>query len=114
MIARGDIVWTDFGEPRGSEPAKTRPAVVIQDDWLLATTIPTVIVVPLTSNLRLEVFPGNVLIPALASGLEKDSVANVSQVGPVGREFLEPFPVGRLPGYLMSQVADGVRLAMGL
>lgn len=62
MIARGDIVWVDFGSPRGSEPAKIRPAVVLQENWLLATQISTVVVVPLTSNVATEVFPGNVLV----------------------------------------------------
>lgn len=114
MIARGDVVWVDFGRPRGSEPAKVRPALVLQDDWLLATTINTVIVVPLTSNLALEAFPGNVLVPSPVSGLERDSVAVVSQTGPVSREFLEPYAVGHLPGFLMTKVADGVRLVMGV
>jgi mRNA interferase MazF len=114
VTARGDVVWVHFGLPRGSEPAKIRPALVIQDDWLLATAINTVLVVPLTSNLALEPFPGNVLVPSMTSGLDKDSVAVVSQVGPVSREFLEPFAVGHLPGYLMRKVADGVRLATGM
>ncbi|MGN6127217.1 MAG: type II toxin-antitoxin system PemK/MazF family toxin [Humibacter sp.] len=114
MIARGDLVWVDFGAPRGSEPAKIRPAVVMQDDWLLATNVATALVVPLTSNTALEAFPGNVLVPAVASGLDKDSVAVVSQVGPVGREFLDPFPIGRLPAYLLSEISSGIRLVLGL
>lgn len=114
MIAHGDVVWVDFGDPRGSEPAKRRPAVVMQEDWLLATRIATVLVVPLTSNLQLEPFPGNVLIPVEISGLERDSVAVVSQVGPVSREFVDPYPVGHLPRHLVVAVASGVRLAMGI
>ncbi|MFE7846656.1 type II toxin-antitoxin system PemK/MazF family toxin [Microbacterium sp. NPDC057407] len=114
MISHGDVVWVDFGLPRGSEPAKRRPAVVMQENWLLASDIATVLVTPLTSNLGLEPFPGNVLIPLDASGLEKDSVAVVSQVGPVSREFLDPYPVGHLPGFLVAKVADGIRLVMGI
>ena len=114
VIAHGDVVWVDFGSPRGSEPAKRRPAVVMQEDWLLATQIATILVVPLTSNLALEAFPGNVLVPVDASGLGKDSVAIVSQVGPVSREFLEPFPVGHGPSYVLSKIADGIRLVMGI
>lgn len=114
MISHGDVVWVDFGSPRGSEPAKRRPAVVLQEDWLLSSQIATVLVVPLTSNVALEAFPGNVLIPVEASGLGKDSVAVVSQVGPVSREFLEPFPVGHVPSYVFSKIADGVRLVMGI
>lgn len=114
VIAHGDVVWVDFGSPRGSEPAKRRPAVVMQEDWLLATEIATVLVVPLTSNVALEAFPGNVLVPVDVSGLGKDSVAVVSQGGPVSREFLEPYPIGHVPSYVLSKIADGIRLVLGI
>lgn len=114
MISHGDVVWVDFGSPRGSEPAKRRPAVVLQENWLLSSQIETVLVVPLTSSVGLEAFPGNVLVPVDASGLGKDSVAVVSQVGPVSREFLEPYPVGHVPSYIVSKITDGVRLVMGI
>jgi len=80
-----------------SEPAKRRPVVIIQEDWLLASNINTVLVVPLTSNTRTASFPGNILIPELAGNLDRDSVANISQVGPISREFIEPYPIGHLP-----------------
>ncbi|UJP10064.1 type II toxin-antitoxin system PemK/MazF family toxin [Microbacterium sp. KUDC0406] len=114
MISRGDIVWVDFGVPRGSEPAKVRPAVVLQAEWLLESSIDTVLVVPLNSNVALEAFPGNVLVPAEASGLDRDSVANVTQVGPVSREFLDPCPAGTVPAYLLGQIAAGIRLVIGI
>jgi mRNA interferase MazF len=114
VIAHGDVVWVDSGVPRGSTPVKVRPAVVLQQDWLLATAIQTVLVVPLTSNTALEAFPGNVLVPRETSGLEEDSVANVTQLGAVSREYLDPFPVGRLPAYLIREIGAGVRLVTGV
>ena len=86
----------------------------MQEQWLLATEIATVLVVPLTSNTALEAFPGNVLVPVEASGLGHDSVAVVSQVGPVSREFVEPYPVGHVPSYVLSKIADGLRLVLGI
>ena len=86
----------------------------MQEHWLLASEIATVLVVPLTSNTALEAFPGNVLVPVDASGLGQDSVAVVSQVGPVSREFIEPFPVGHVPSYVLSKIADGLRLVLGI
>ncbi len=86
----------------------------MQEQWLLATEIATVLVVPLTSNTALEAFPGNVLVPVEASGLGQDSVAVVSQVGPVGREFVEPYPVGHVPSYVLSKITDGLRLVLGI
>ena len=114
VISPGDVVWLDFGVPRGSEPARIRPAVVMQEDWLLASDIATVLVVPVTSKTALETFPGNVLLPSAASGLDEDSVAVVSQVGPVSCELLDPCPVGHLPGNLLAKVAAGIRLVLGI
>ena len=53
------------------------------------------------------------LVPVDASGLGQHSVAVVSQLGPVSREFVEPHPVGHVPSYVLSKVADGIRLALG-
>jgi mRNA interferase MazF len=114
VIAHGDVVWVDCGVPRGSAPVKVRPAVVLQQDWLLATAIQTVLVVPLTSNTALEAFPGNVLVLRETSGLEEDSVANVTQLGAVSREYLDPVPVGCLPAYLIREIGAGVRLVTGV
>lgn len=114
MIRRGDIVWVDFGVPRGSESAKVRPALVLEADYVLESTLNTVLLVPLTSNVRHQRFPGNVLVPRAASELESDSVALVTQLGPVSREFIDPFPVSSLPKYLLRQVEDGVRLVTGV
>lgn len=86
----------------------------MQEQWLLATEIATVLVVPLTSNTALEAFPGNVLVPVDASGLGQDSVAVVSQVGPVSRDFVDAYPVGHVPSYVLSKIADGLRLVLGI
>ncbi|WP_435081066.1 type II toxin-antitoxin system PemK/MazF family toxin [Clavibacter michiganensis] len=114
VIARGDVVWVDFGAPRGSEPAKIRPSLVIHDDWLNESGVATIVLIPFTSQVRLQAFPGNVFIPAAASGLDKDAVAVVPQIGPVSRESIEPHPVGHLPGYLMAEVSAAVRLLLAV
>lgn len=113
MILRGDVCWVDFGHPRGSEPAKRRPAVVVQSDPFNASAINTVVVVPLTSNTGLAALPGNVFVPAVYAGLDKDSVANVSQVTVVSREFLDP-AVARMPSDLLDALDRGLRLVLGL
>ncbi|GIG37080.1 type II toxin-antitoxin system PemK/MazF family toxin [Cellulomonas pakistanensis] len=113
MIARGDICWVDFGVPRGSAPAKRRPSVVVQADDFNRSTIGTVVVVPLTSNTALAAMPGNVLVPQIASGLDRDSVANVSQVTVVSREHVE-YPVSALPSGLVHQVDAGLRTVLAL
>ena len=69
--------------------------------------------VALTTNLSLVAAPGNVLIPSKAAGLPKDSVANVTQVVTLDRDFLRE-PAAKLPPKLLQQVDAGLRLALGL
>lgn len=113
MIERGDVCWVGFGDPRGSTPGKRRPAVVVQADDFNRSEIRTVVVVPLTSNTALAAMPGNVLVPQAASGLPKDSVANVSQVTVVSREDVE-HPVRALPSGLVLQLDAGLRTVLAL
>ncbi len=113
VIERGQIWWADLGEPRGSEPGHRRPVLVVQSDAFNRSRIRTVIGVVLTSNLRLVEAPGNVLVPAIVSGLPKDSVANVSQIITLDRDTLAE-PAGRLRGGLLAAVDAGLRLVLSV
>ena len=114
MIVERGHVWTaDLGEPEGSEPGFNRPVLIVQSDAFNRSRLHTVIAVVLSTNLRLVDAPGNVLIPAKASGLRKDSVANVSQVITVDREFLIEL-AGRVRGQFLKDVERGLRLVLGL
>ena len=73
----------------------------------------TVAAVVLSTNVRLVDAPGNVLLPAKATGLPKDSVANVSQVITVDRDFLMK-RAGRVRGQFLEDVENGLRLVLGL
>jgi len=80
VIAQGEVWWADLGEPSGSEPGFRRPVVVVQGDAFNRSSLQTVVCVALTSNLRWGDAPGNVRLPARATGLPRDSVGNVSQL----------------------------------
>lgn len=88
VIAHGDVVWVDFGSPRGFRARKTS-----------------------TGGCHARRQRPR---PLDASGLDRDSVAIVSQLGPVSREHLEPFPVGRVPSFILAKVAAGIRLVTGI
>lgn len=79
-MIRGDILWVYFGEPFGSEPGWRRPAVIVQSDEINKSDMNTTVVIPLTTNLRLAEFPGNVLLSKQDSKLSKDSVAVTPQI----------------------------------
>lgn len=113
MIRRGGVYWVDLGEPEGSRPAKHRPVLLVQADSYNTSKLATALVAVLTSNTALSAMPGNVFIPAVASGLPKDSVVNVTALATVNRDDLDG-PVGRLPTSLMEQVDRGLRQVLGL
>ena len=84
---RGEIWWANLPNPVGSEPGYRRPVLVIQDDIFTQSRINTVIVLIITSNTQLAEAPGNVLLPREASGLPRNSVANVSQIFTIDKTF---------------------------
>jgi mRNA interferase MazF len=113
VVERGQVWWADLGEPGGSEPGFRRPVLIVSSDAFNRSRIRTVIAVVLTANLRLVDAPGNVLVPAKASGLPKDSVANVSQVVTLDKEFLTEL-TGRIKGRLVADIEFGLRLVLSL
>lgn len=113
VVERGTIWWVDLAEPRGAEPGFRGPVLIVQADSFNRSRLQTILAVVLTSNLRLVEAPGNVLVPARMSGLPRDSVANVSQVVTLDREYLVE-PAGRLDVKTLRQVEDGLRLVLEL
>jgi mRNA interferase MazF len=75
--------------------------------------INTVVAAVITSNLFLADAPGNVRIPARATGLKKASVVNVSQIITVDKSYLTE-RVGTLKANYMKDVDDGLRLALAV
>jgi mRNA interferase MazF len=112
VIAQGEVWWADLPAPTGSEPGFRRPVVVVQGDAFNRSRIATVVCVALTSNLRWESAPGNVLLTARTTGLDKDSVANVSQVITLDRDDLSS-RVGRLPRTKLQAVLAGIDVVLG-
>lgn len=112
-MKRGEVWWADLGEPVGSGPGYRHPVVVISTDTFNDSRISTVIVTVITSNLRLAVAPGNVRVAARETGLQKESVVNVSQVLTVDKGVLME-RIGHLPGDRLTAVEAGLRDVMGL
>ncbi len=113
MIRRGEIWWANMPSPSGSEPGYRRPVLVVQTDPFNRSGIETVVAVPFTSNLQRADAPGNVLCRRHDTGLNVDSVANVSQLTTLDRKWLAR-RVSRLPSHLLQEVENGLRLLLGL
>ncbi len=112
-MEKGDIYWADFGESQANEPAYRRPVLVVQSDHFNRSRIGSVLVVPLSSNKLLAKAPGNVLLKRKETGLNKESVAVVSQMIAINHDRLEE-KVSKLPGHLLLSVDEGLRLVLDL
>ena len=110
---RGELWWADLGLPRGSAPALRRPVLIVSAEPYNRSRLDTVTVAVLTSTRRLAALPGNVAIDAGVSGLEQDSVINVTQLATIDRAVLET-RIGALPDWFMSQADAGLMRALGL
>lgn len=108
-MEKGEIYWADLGVPSGSEPGFRRPVLVVQSDQFNRSRIPTVLVAPISGNLRLARAPGNLELAPGESGLPKASVINVSGVVAIDRSRLEE-RVRRIDPALLFLVDAGIRL----
>ena len=115
-MRRGEIVTVDLDPARGSEPSKTRPAVIVSNDTANSTAERlgrgVITVVPVTSDTE-RVYPFQVLLPAAATGLARESKAQAEQVRSVAVERVGR-RVGRLPAALMVELDRALRIHLNL
>jgi mRNA interferase MazF len=115
-MRRGDIYALDLDPARGSEASKRRPAVVVSNDGanLAATRLGrgVVTIIPVTSNTD-RIYPFQVLLRSEDTGLERDSKAQAEQVRSVDVERLGT-RLGVVPGALMLEIDEALRLHLGL
>ncbi|MGH3500373.1 MAG: type II toxin-antitoxin system PemK/MazF family toxin [Nocardioidaceae bacterium] len=112
-MQRSDIWWADLGPAAGSRPAKRRPVLVIQADSYNESRLATVLAVVITSNTALATMPGNVFLPAAATGLPRDSVVNLTALVTLNKTDLTD-RVGQAPPSLMYDVDRGLRRILAL
>jgi mRNA interferase MazF len=75
----GEIWLANLNPGKGSEPGKTRPVLILQDQILLDIMHPSTLIIPLTTNLIENAYPLRMRIKAQDS-LEKDSDLLIDQL----------------------------------
>jgi mRNA interferase MazF len=86
-MIRGEIWWAQFGIPSGSEAGYKRPVLIVQDDSFNKSGIKTIVVLPLTTNLR------------LLYALDR-------------QRFIEK--ISKVPKGIMDKVENGMMLVLGI
>jgi mRNA interferase MazF len=115
-VRRGEIRVVEFDPVRGAEANKRRPAVIVSNDAANATAERlgrgVVTVVPVTSNVD-RVHPFQVLLPAAATGLTRDSKAQAEQLRSVSVERIGAL-VGALDTALTDELDEALRIHLAL
>jgi len=86
--------------------------LIVQGDAFNRSQIATVVCVALTSNLRWAEGPGNVELTSRMTGLDKNSVANVSQLVTLDRDTLTE-RVGKVSKAKLNLALDGINIVFG-
>jgi mRNA interferase MazF len=115
-MRRGEICLVDLDPARGAKARKRRPAVIVNNDGANATATRlgrgVITVVPVTTNVK-RVYPFQVFLPAVATGLPKDSKAQAEQVRSIAVERVGS-RLGALPAEALGQLDQALRLHLAL
>lgn len=112
MVVQGEVWWADLGQPVGSVPGYRRPVVIVQGALLNGSRIRTFVCVTVTSNLDWAEIPTSLRLPASGTGLDRDSVAQTSQIMTVDKSQLIE-PIGRINERQLAQLFAKLDLALG-
>lgn len=115
-MLRGEIRYVNFGKSQTGEVGNRRPAVVVSNDTLNATSAAlgrgVVTVVPITSNVK-KVYPFQVRLVRKATGLRIDSKAQAEQIRSISISRIGD-RIGRLSAELQDQLDAALRLHLGI
>lgn len=100
----GDVYWIELPGSAGRAQAGRRPAIIVQSSALNGARLPTVLVIPLTTQLASLRFPGTVLVePDSTNGLRQPSIALVFQLSAIDRSYVAS-PLGTVLGSVMASL----------
>lgn len=110
-ILRRDIFYADLGRNIGSEQCGIRPVMIIQND-VGNKFSPTIIICPLTSELKKVTMPTHVSL-GKKFGLAKRSMALLEQIRVIDRTRLGKY-IGTVDQSLMARIDDAISISLGL
>jgi mRNA interferase MazF len=108
---RGDICIADLNPVRGSEQSGIRPVIVFQNNSI-SNFSTTIIIIPLTTNLRRAELPTCIQILPDESGLDEKSVALCHQIRVIDKSRIK-MKVGRINESTLFELESTILLTLG-
>ena len=111
VIRRGEIYYANLNPVVGSEQGHTRPVIVVQNNTGNRYS-PTIVIVPITCNIKKTALPTHVGIPHF-SGLEVDSMALVEQIRTLDRSRFTEY-IGRIGDETQKEIDNALAVCVGI
>jgi mRNA interferase MazF len=112
-MRRGEIWLGNLNPNRGAEIGKIRPVLIMQADFLIAQGEPTIVVLPLTTQVRASKEPLHVTIPK-RDDLEQACQVMTEQPRTLDRQRLIKGPLTRLTADELERVERSFKAVVGL
>ncbi|MBD9360540.1 type II toxin-antitoxin system PemK/MazF family toxin [Methylomonas sp. EbB] len=113
MMKRGEVWTANLNPNKGAEIGKIRPVLVLQDDTIITGGLPTIVVVPLTSQFRPNLAP--LRIPIAPQGrLKAASYVMAEQLRAIDRSRFGEGPLATVTAEELAAVEKSLRGVMGL
>jgi mRNA interferase MazF len=112
-MKRGEIWVGNLNPNRGAEIGKVRPVLIIQEDYLTEAGLPTVVVLPLTTQIRPGLQRLRILIPA-RDRLQQEGQIMVDQPRTLDRNRFGDGPLTCLTSEELAQVNQALQVLLGL
>ncbi|NWF55908.1 MAG: type II toxin-antitoxin system PemK/MazF family toxin [Syntrophaceae bacterium] len=112
-LKHGTIWVANLNPQKGTEPGKTRPVLILQDQALLDAGHPSTIIIPLTTNLIEDAEPLRIRVKAREK-LTRDSDLLIDQIRAIDNRRITSGPIADLEFDLMKKVYDAVSEVIGI
>lgn len=112
-LNKGEIWLANLNPNKGSEPGKTRPVLIVQNQTLLDVKHPTTLIIPLTTHLIENAEPLRIRVKAKGS-LEKDSDLLIDQIRAIDNQRLSQGPLTRLNDASLNVIYEAICEVMGM
>ena len=112
-LEHGAVWLADLNPRRGTEPGKTRPVLIIQNQALLDAGHPSTLVIPLTTRLIEDAAPLRLRLSA-RDRLDRDSDLLIDQIRAIDNQRLVTGPLTLLGAEEMSRIYPAILEVIGI
>lgn len=112
-LNHGEIWLANLNPTKGTEPGKTRPVLILQNQTLLDIEHPSTLIIPLTTKLIENAEPLRFRIPA-QDKLEKNSDLLIDQIRAIDNKRFASGPLMRCDQKVLEKIYHLVTEVMGV